>query len=48
MIETEDGPVEEEEEPEDEDLLDDDMDIAFDLHGDLEDDDDFILSDETF
>ena len=48
LIETEDGPVEEEEEPEDEDLLDDDMDIAFDLHGDLEDDDDFILSDETF
>ena len=47
LIETEEGPVEEEEEP-DEDMLDDDMDLDFDLQDDLNDVDDFILSDEEF
>ena len=46
LIETEDGPVEEP--MDDEDMLDDDMDMAFDLGDDLDDVDDFILSDESF
>ena len=47
LIETEDGPVEEEP-TDDDDMLDDDMDMAFDLNDDLDDVDDFILSDESF
>ena len=46
LIETEDGPVEEDDE--DDDMLDDDVDVAFNLQDDLDDVDDFILSDEEF
>lgn len=54
IIETEDGPVEEEE-PDEDDLLEeeiaaeiDDMEADFTLRNDLDDADDFILSDEVF